>query len=1132
MSTDRPEPRPEAADIVAHIDGIDAHGVWGWAFDKNIPTRRLTIEALIDGQVAGRTPAEIYRHDLQQLGFGDGHAGFRVEFPPTFFNGDEREVKVRIVETGTLLTEIPIKLRFPTIQPETASLGYFDGIDPMLFVRGWAHIPERSEPARVEVFLDDNLVSEGTANLFRPDLFAAGLSFGRAGFKIPIPSGAIARLKSSVEVRVNGEPLTGSPKYLSLTDRVSAEIVGVKQGAVGIRLRGWPGGPIKGQMLFDGLHAGEVVLTRTAGREAPASCVEGSWAMPKTFRNGQPHVCAFEINHDGEVVRTDAVTVRYPPYLVCIDKANLREVSGWALREDRPYPLQVEAFHEGLRVGTTQTNVARQDVQTAYGLMHSATGFHLTLANPPRGSWANYLIKDSETGVTVADVAVANRYEALADLLYQWRRDEDLGSDARLRAILAPLVLASRDDTAVHFRSVPRAAPTLAHEVDVVVPVYGGYIETAECIQSVLSAQNAMRWRVIVINDCSPDPLIDDLLRSLEEKGRNDLIVIHRTKNGGFSEAVNLGMIAAGDRDVILLNADTVVQDGWIDRLAAAAESDSRIATVTPFTNNGEICTLPYMCKSLPVDTPELALAVDREAVRLNAGVTVDLPVAVGFCMFIRRACIDEIGLFDSAAWGRGYGEEVDFCLKAVAQGWRHVLAADTFVVHRGGVSFGNEKLERILESAKKITGRFPFYDQLIHRFIAADPVAAVRRNVNLGLIAGALNGSRVLHVTHAFGGGTEQYVRDLTKLYEQEGFEPLILRFGANGEADLEIELTKTTLAGFFLDRHIERYRNDELGGLRKAIETLAPDRVHIHSVFGIPSDLLGWLTSAFSFDATIHDYAWICPRVTLTLPGARYCGEPAVERCCECIAVYSPHPGLQHLLEDSNGDVGTYRTVLRSVLERASVVFAGSSDVSQRLERHGIAAKFRIADHPAPDDSPVRMPVALDPPGTGEGVIKVALLGGLSDIKGFFQLVECAKAALERQLPLRFIVFGDTLDDSRLTQYPNVQVLGRYEDKDLADLVQGHRPHLSFFPNQWPETFSYTLSHSFRMGLWPVATDIGAPADRIRRYQFGTLYGIDEPAERVCSLLLNAATRNRVPVERIIRSDSAASLAEYRSG
>ncbi len=79
----------------------------------------------------------------------------------------------------------------------------------------------------------------------------------------------------------------------------------------------------------------------------------------------------------------------------------------------------------------------------------------------------------------------------------------------------------------------------------------------------------------------------------------------------------------------------------------------------------------------------------------VNSGQSVEIPTTVGFCMYIKRSCIDAVGLFDENTFGRGYGEECDFCLRASQKGWGHVLCADTFVYHAGGVGFGSLSLGR-----------------------------------------------------------------------------------------------------------------------------------------------------------------------------------------------------------------------------------------------------------------------------------------------------------------------------------------------------------------------------------------------------------------------------------------------------
>ena len=69
-----------------------------------------------------------------------------------------------------------------------------------------------------------------------------------------------------------------------------------------------------------------------------------------------------------------------------------------------------------------------------------------------------------------------------------------------------------------------------------------------------------------------------------------------------------------------------------------------------------------------------------------------DLPTGVGFCLYLRRALLDDDRLLRRAAFGAGYGEENDLCLRAAKAGWRNVLADNAFVVHTGGRSFAGQQ--------------------------------------------------------------------------------------------------------------------------------------------------------------------------------------------------------------------------------------------------------------------------------------------------------------------------------------------------------------------------------------------------------------------------------------------------------
>jgi GT2 family glycosyltransferase len=257
----------------------------------------------------------------------------------------------------------------------------------------------------------------------------------------------------------------------------------------------------------------------------------------------------------------------------------------------------------------------------------------------------------------------------------------------------------------------------------VVIPVFNAADALARCLTAVRSTLDESR-SVVIVDDASDDPGVDRLLRRLAV----GWTVIRHRVNRGFVASANRGMRAAGRADVILLNSDTVPAGSWAARLERALASDAAVASATPFTNNGEIASLPEFCRAAPVPADPEAWAAACSA----AGPPryPDMPTAVGFCMAIKRRCLDAVGDFDAEAFGRGYGEENDWCMRAAADGWRHVLCDDAFVAHQGGASFGPLGLGPGDEPMQRLLARHPDYLDRVRAFIEADPLAPVRQRV------------------------------------------------------------------------------------------------------------------------------------------------------------------------------------------------------------------------------------------------------------------------------------------------------------------------------------------------------------------------------------------------------------------
>ncbi len=258
----------------------------------------------------------------------------------------------------------------------------------------------------------------------------------------------------------------------------------------------------------------------------------------------------------------------------------------------------------------------------------------------------------------------------------------------------------------------------------VIVPVFNAPDETRRCLRALRRTLEGDPARVMVIDDASTDPTIPGALKEVCDPAWS---VERNRRNLGFVGTVNLGMQRAGSDDVVLLNSDTVPAGTWLDRIRRCAASDPAIASITPWTNNGEIVSLPAFCEAAPVPDDVERWAAACAAVEPCYP---DLPTAVGFCMFLRRACLDEIGRFDAETFGRGYGEENDWCMRATGAGWRHVLCDSAFVAHQGQASFGPLGLAPGEESMQRLLGLHPDYLERVMAFIRSDPLAGPRERV------------------------------------------------------------------------------------------------------------------------------------------------------------------------------------------------------------------------------------------------------------------------------------------------------------------------------------------------------------------------------------------------------------------
>lgn len=282
------------------------------------------------------------------------------------------------------------------------------------------------------------------------------------------------------------------------------------------------------------------------------------------------------------------------------------------------------------------------------------------------------------------------------------------------------------------FSRFRRSAPRARHSLDVVIPVYSGFNATLQTIHSVLSSKNTRSFELIVIDDKSPD---DDLIHHLKQIASRGLITLIRNgQNLGFAATVNKALSLHPRRDIILLNSDTVVHGDWADRLAAHAVEG--VATVTPFSNNASLCSLPRILEANSLPPGVSTRVLDRLCAKLNSGQAVEIPTGIGFCMYVARKAVQATGAFDVKTFGKGYGEDNDFCLRALKKGFRNLHALDVFVFHEGAVSFGTRSAQAAARPLAKLYRKHPKAKAKLRRFAIADPALAARQRIDLSLLA------------------------------------------------------------------------------------------------------------------------------------------------------------------------------------------------------------------------------------------------------------------------------------------------------------------------------------------------------------------------------------------------------------
>ncbi|HEX7669788.1 MAG TPA: glycosyltransferase, partial [Polyangiaceae bacterium] len=442
--------------------------------------------------------------------------------------------------------------------------------------------------------------------------------------------------------------------------------------------------------------------------------------------------------------------------------------------------------------------------------------------------------------------------------------------------------------------------------VDIIVPVWNARELVLRCLTSV-TAHASGDYRLVVIDDASTDPEMAPALRAFA-LSHDRIAVLTNEKNLGFVGTANRGLSHAANRDVLLLNSDTEVFEEFLPRLRATVYSDPKVGMASPLSNNATICSVPEFCvhNALPegLSGPQMAALVRSSSEHRRP----DLVTPHGFCLYLRRDCLDVIGVLDEERFGRGFGEENDLGERAKKAGWRIVLADDVYVWHAGKASFTGEGYALEKRHAEVLERRHPGYHAAVARFVERNPLGPVHRDLRRHLTRMSPSTEVaplfILHASpfSAERGGVEYCVRDLV---ESLRLPRVVLSYPVNGALEVaEIfggDARAPEIYRFPLASPPERFCHDSpdtLAALGEVLDLFTVGWAHVHHLMFLPLTIGRLLRErGIPYLVTVHDFYPACPSFNLLdrrtttgcCPGS--CGDWARTAACQRALFESLH-------------------------------------------------------------------------------------------------------------------------------------------------------------------------------------------------------------------------------------------------
>ena len=642
---------------------------------------------------------------------------------------------------------------------------------------------------------------------------------------------------------------------------------------------------------------------------------------------------------------------------------------------------------------------------------------------------------------------------------------------------------------------------------DIIIPIYNAYDDVIECIESVLRNTKFDGNKLILIDDKSPDERIQPMLKKYAEKYKNEILFLTNEVNQGFSGTVNRGM-KISENDVLLLNSDTEVTPKWLEKIQKCAYISDDIATVTPLSNNATFASVPNLFK--PNDLPE-GYTLDEMAKLVEEcsfNHYPDIPTCHGFCVYIKREVLNKVGFFDQESYGRGYGEENDFSFRCCEYGLRNVLCDNTYILHKESKSFLDAKTELMEDGLRVLEKKYPEQLHQVNVWWKNGIISYIGNNIALAIGAKEKR-PNILYIIHDWKdiknnlGGTSIHAWDLVQnMRDKYNFHIFTLENGCYKvysyfkNTEMEVKYPNYTI-----NMTMNKTNNVEYISLfEQIINDYNISYVHIHHMIGHYWRLIDILNKkGIKYMITLHDFYCECPQITKLDKYKKYCGKNlSNNKCNECI-------------KNMKIDIKSWRSKWNTLLSNANYVITPSQVTRDEILQVFPNIKITVIEHGI-DIKKDESILTID-----DKIQDIAFIGNIEYHKGSEILKNFIKTNLIPKV--RIHLFGVLSNSEHIKNNNHYINHGKYSREKLKELLQRNNIKLVCLLSIWPETYSYTMTEAIACGIPVISFDLGAIAERIKKYNLGWVINLTSDT-RVIAKEIKSIVNDKNSYDNVIKS------------